>query len=216
MADTLTTTTTVSTVPSGTVIATDDAGAGGHVQIVKLALSADGSAAAVSADANGLYVQGSVADDAATATGNPVIAGAKAKAFDGTDPGSVAEGDAVNLVTDLNRRLLVNIAHPFFWRGNENNSAAQTNNPIVGAPGAGLSLYLQSVVMSTDTAMNILFVEDTGGTPTTILGPYYFAANGGMAFEFNPPIQVTANKDLGYTSSTAGNHTITVSGFTGP
>lgn len=58
MADTLTTTTTVSTIPSGTVIATDDAGAGGHVQIVKLALSADGSATAITADANGLEVQG--------------------------------------------------------------------------------------------------------------------------------------------------------------
>jgi len=216
MADTLTTTTTVSTVPSGTVIATDDAGAGGHVQIVKLALSADGSAAAVSADANGLYVQGSVADDAATATGNPVIAGAKAKAFDGTDPGSVAEGDAVNLVTDLNRRLLVNIAHPNFWKANDNQSTAQTNTALVGTPGASLSLYVQSVVISTDTAMNIQLVEDTGGIPAAVAGPYYFAANGGLAFRFEPPLQITANKDLGYTSSEAGNHTVTVTGFTGP
>jgi hypothetical protein len=41
---------------TGTTIATDDAGASGHVQIVKLALSADGSAAAIAADANGLLV----------------------------------------------------------------------------------------------------------------------------------------------------------------
>lgn len=58
MADTLTTTTTVSTIPSGSIIATDDAGVGGHVQIVKLALSADGSASPITADANGLEVQG--------------------------------------------------------------------------------------------------------------------------------------------------------------
>ena len=58
MADTLTTTTTVSTIPSGSIIATDDAGAAGHVQVVKLALSADGSATAITADANGLEVQG--------------------------------------------------------------------------------------------------------------------------------------------------------------
>jgi hypothetical protein len=70
LADTLTTTTTVSTIPSGTVIATDDAGAGGHVQIVKLALSADGSATAITADANGLEVQG--AGVAGTATGGVV------------------------------------------------------------------------------------------------------------------------------------------------
>lgn len=58
MADTLTTVTTVSTIPSGSIIATDDAGAAGHVQITKLALSADGSATPITADANGLEVQG--------------------------------------------------------------------------------------------------------------------------------------------------------------
>jgi len=39
------------TAGSGTTIATDDAGATGHVQIVKLAISADGSATPISADA---------------------------------------------------------------------------------------------------------------------------------------------------------------------
>lgn len=59
MADTLTTqSVTPATIPSGSVIATDDAGASGHVQIVKLAQSADGSASAITADANGLEVQG--------------------------------------------------------------------------------------------------------------------------------------------------------------
>lgn len=57
MADTLTTQTTVSTVPSGTVIATDDAGAAGHVQVVKLAVSTDGSATALTANnTDGLLV----------------------------------------------------------------------------------------------------------------------------------------------------------------
>lgn len=56
MADNLTTTTTVSTIPSGTVISTDDAGASGHVQRVKLALSADGSAAHATVDADGVLV----------------------------------------------------------------------------------------------------------------------------------------------------------------
>jgi hypothetical protein len=59
VADTLTTqTSTLATVPGGSVIATDDAGASGHVQVVKLALSADGSATPITADANGLEVQG--------------------------------------------------------------------------------------------------------------------------------------------------------------
>jgi hypothetical protein len=45
------------TAGSGTSIATDDAGAGGHCQIVKLAISADGSATVIPADAtNGIDV----------------------------------------------------------------------------------------------------------------------------------------------------------------
>lgn len=58
MADNTTFQTTPATPPAGLVIATDDAGAGGHVQIVKLALGTDGSATPITADANGLEVQG--------------------------------------------------------------------------------------------------------------------------------------------------------------
>ena len=59
MADTLTTqSSTLATVPASSIIATDDAGAAGHVQVVKLALSTDGSATPITADANGLEVQG--------------------------------------------------------------------------------------------------------------------------------------------------------------
>lgn len=57
MADNLTLQTTPATAPSGTVIATDDAGAGGHVQIVKMAISTDGSATLLPSDAtNGMDV----------------------------------------------------------------------------------------------------------------------------------------------------------------
>jgi hypothetical protein len=46
------------TAGSGTSIATDDAGAGGHVQVVKLAISSDGSATVIPADAtDGLAVK---------------------------------------------------------------------------------------------------------------------------------------------------------------
>jgi hypothetical protein len=48
---------TPATPPNATVVATDDAGAAGHVQIVKLAISTDGSATPVPADAtNGIDV----------------------------------------------------------------------------------------------------------------------------------------------------------------
>ncbi len=105
MADNLTTTTTVSTVPSGTVIATDDAGAGGHVQLVKLAISTDGSATALTADNtdgllvnlgtnNDVTVTGTVTVDSelpaaaamADAAANPTVpaVGARVSVFNGT------------------------------------------------------------------------------------------------------------------------------------
>lgn len=57
MADNLTTGTTLSSVPSGTVFGTDDAGAAGHIPIGKLAISTDGSATLIPATAaNGLLV----------------------------------------------------------------------------------------------------------------------------------------------------------------
>lgn len=49
------------TAGAGTTIATDDAGGGGHVQIIKQAISADGSATVIPSDAtNGLRVTPSV------------------------------------------------------------------------------------------------------------------------------------------------------------
>jgi len=156
--------------------------------------------------------------DDAVDSGNPVKIGGVAVDTDGSDPTSVsAEGDRAELVTDRNRRLLVNTGHPNAWYTNNNYAAAQTNQAQKAAPGANLSLYITSIIMSTDTAMNILIVDDTAGAPATILGPYYFAANGGMvAMPFEPAIRVTVNEDIGITSSAAGNHTVTINGYTAP
>ena len=106
------------------------------------------------------------------------------------------------------------IAGPDEWRDNDNQSTAQTNTVIKAAPGASLSLYVSSIIVSADGACNVQLVEDTAGAATVIAGPYYFAANGGAAFTFQPALKLTANKDLGYTSSAAVNHTVTTSGYT--
>jgi hypothetical protein len=45
------------TAGSGTTILTDDTGAGGHAQVVKLAIATDGSGTLIPADAGGLAVQ---------------------------------------------------------------------------------------------------------------------------------------------------------------
>ena len=162
-------------------------------------------------------IVGTIADDSTT-PGAPVMVGGKAVETDNTDPTSVSgEDDVAILRTDRNRRLLVNTRHPNGFRGNENNATAQTANPIVAAPGASLSLYITDIIISNGaTAGTCLIMEDTAGAATTLLGPYYFAINGGMSKSFQTPIRVTANKDIGYTSVTVTTMTVTVIGYTAP
>jgi hypothetical protein len=57
MADTVTFQATPATPPAGFIAATDDCGAAGHVQVLKLAISTDGSATFIPADTtSGLWV----------------------------------------------------------------------------------------------------------------------------------------------------------------
>ena len=162
-------------------------------------------------------VGGTIADDAVSSA-NPLLLGAVAVETDGTDPTSVsAEGDLAYLRTTRDRRLLVRKSSARGWKGNENHASAQTNNQLVAAPGAGLSLYVTDIIISVgSTAGSVKLVEDTAGTPADVAGPYYFAANGGCHLALEQEIKLTANKDLGFTSATVGNHTVTVLGYTAP
>jgi hypothetical protein len=160
-------------------------------------------------------IHGTRAHDAADGD-NPIKIGAVAKEHDGTNPGSVAENDRSDLRSDRNGRLFVNDGHPNDWAVNENHTTAQTNNALKAAPGAGLALFITGLILSTDTAMNIKIVRNTGGTPTDVLGPYYFAANGGLTMQFKTPVRINTNQNIAFTSSAAGNHTVTVTGYTAP
>jgi len=88
MADTLTTqSATPATIPASTVIATDDAGAAGHVQVVKLAVSTDGSATPLTANnTDGLTVNLGTNNDV-TVTGTVTVDGSGAtQPVSGTTP----------------------------------------------------------------------------------------------------------------------------------
>jgi hypothetical protein len=153
MADTLTTTTTVSTIPSGTVIATDDAGAAGHVQVVKLAVATDGSATAIPADSNGLKVNAPASDtlltqieantlstfDALTSLNSAIaqddagfpeaisyvlMTGGR---FDDTTPDSVDEGDGGYLRMSANRNLYTTLRDA---AGNERGANIDASNRL--------------------------------------------------------------------------------------
>jgi hypothetical protein len=271
------------TAGSGTSIATDDCGAGGHAQVVKLAISTDGSATAIPADAtNGLDVDvtrlpalaagtnnigdvdvltvpadpfgvnadaasatgsisaklrfiaatgipvtalpastntieivGDVAHDA-PAAGNPVLnAGISVDTDDTAPPNRVsAESDAVRFATDRDGSLFVRPHGPQIWSYHVNGSSALTDASVHAAPGAGLSLYVTDIVVSTGaaTALNVFFKEGA----TTVLGPYYLeaVAGRGLHIRFATPKKITANTALTVTTSAAIAHSVDVTGFT--
>lgn len=137
---------------------------------------------------------------------------------DGTDPTSVsAEGDTAAVRTDRNRRMLVNGMHPNSFVLFEDHTSAQTNNQLKAAPGANLSIYITDIIFSNGaTAGSIKLVEDEGGTPAQITQTVYMAINGGAVMNFTTPKRLTANKSLGFTSTTVTTHSVEIHGYVAP
>jgi hypothetical protein len=162
---------------------------------------------------NPVPVAGTAAHDAAVA-GNPVRIGAK---FKNDAAGDKADsGDAVDLQADPTGRLILGRDGDAF-KTNNNYAAAQTNTAQQAAPGANLALVVKTLTYSSDgtAAGSVKLVEDTAGTPADVAGPYYFPATAGaMEVVFDPPIQLTTNKNLGITSTGVTNLTVTITGYT--
>ena len=95
-----------------------------------------------------------------------------------------------------------------------NYAAVQTNTELIAAPGAGVSIYLTDLIVSNGaTAGYITIVEDTTSAVVKIKR-LNLAANGGASIQLATPIKFTANKNLGITSSTADDFSVTASYFT--
>jgi len=179
--------------------------ASGHLQIDIAALSVN------------LLVVGSKAKDVATPD-DPVMIGGEAVNMDDTAPPTRvgAESDVTIIPTDLDGIPFVHPHGAQIWDYHENSSSALTDTTVHAAAGAGLSLYVCTIVCSTGaaTAWNIFFEEST----TTKLGPYYLEAVAGRGFviQFNPPKKMTANTALTVTTIGAILHSIDITGFVAP
>jgi hypothetical protein len=89
-----------------------------------------------------------------------------------------------------------------------------TDATVHAAPGAGLSLYVCTIVFSSGAATAInMFLEEGA---SKVLGPYYLEATAGrgMSVTFNPPKKITANTALTVTTSAAIAHSVDITGFT--
>lgn len=169
------------------------------------------------ASTNTIEVVGDAAHDAATA-GNPVLVAGSAQNMDDTAPPNrvSAESDATRLATDWDGAIFAHPHGPQVWSKHLDGSTAYTDESVHAAPGAGLSLYVTDIVVSTGaaTAMNIFFEEST----TKVLGPWYLeaVAGRGLHIKFATPKKITANTALTVTTSASIAQSIDVTGFTAP
>ena len=154
---------------------------------------------------------GAVAHGAAD-SGNPVKIGGRA---DTTFQAAEADGDRVDALFDVYGHLRVRTDHANNWSYHENSSSALTDASVQGAPGAGLSVYIGTIVISTGaaTAFNA-FIEEGA---STILGPYYLEATAGRGaiIKFSPPKKATANTAVTI-SCGAVLHSLDLTGFIAP
>ena len=172
------------------------------------------NAGSVVISSGALTVTGNVAHDVAS-SGNPLQIAATSQDIDATAPPNrvTAESEVVRVSADRDGTIFMHPHGPQIWSYHENSSSALTDASVQGAPGAGLSIYVGTIVVSTGaaTALNVFFEEGAN----TVLGPWYLeaVAGRGMAIQFNPPKKITANTALTITTSAAIAHGIDVTGF---
>ncbi len=154
-------------------------------------------------------------DGADTTSLYPIKVGAVAYDYDGTDPSAVsAEGDRTHLKTNLQGALFVDIGNPRFFQTTLSWSAgATTGGAILGAPAAGLSLYITDIQLSSLTLCNYKLIE---AATTTVYFQGDFGSTGGMHFmSFRQPIKVRAALGLNGTTSDKL-HGINIQGYIAP
>lgn len=162
-------------------------------------------------------VETGAAHDAAV-TGAPLLVGASAETAEDAAPANrvSADADVGRLSMDRDGALYVHPHGPQVWSYHENSAAALTDTVVHAAPGAGLSLYVTDIVVSTGaaTAWNVFFEEGA----STVLGPYYLEATAGRGavVRFFTPKKITPNTALTVTTSAAIAHSIEVCGWIAP
>ncbi|RDI73314.1 hypothetical protein Gocc_2914 [Gaiella occulta] len=188
------------TAGAGTTVATDDTGATGHVQLFKLAYSADGSPTLVPADANGLLVNTELttADvDTGAGTDTRAVVGLVLAAAGG---GQLAPGDATNglkvqvatmpaaadttdsISAAAQTGVLKSGLASVTVKKAKANVAASTTDSVLVAAVAGKKIRVISVRLHAGgTATNVTFNSKPAGAGVAISPTYACGANGGRS-----------------------------------
>jgi len=116
----------------------------------------------------------------------------------------------------------VNVTYANSWIPSfYNATSAQTNRAVKNAPGAGLSLYITGIYISSDgtAAGTIIIKEDTVSAATQIFQTLYIPASAviwSTVIPLSTPIKITTNKNVGFSSTGLTNHSVGFVGYTAP
>lgn len=208
--------------PDGHNVTVDNAAGAAAVNIQDggNTITVDGTVAVstLPASTNTIEVVGDAAHDAAAA-GNPVLIAATHETAADSAPtnrlATVTDGDVTRL-SATDGALYVIPGGPQQWKARLTGLIA-ADTTVKASPGAGLSLYVQTVVFSIGaaTASSILLEEST---TTPVFGPHYLEAiaGRGVAVTFSPPIKITAATLLSASGTGSTTATLDVYGFTAP
>jgi hypothetical protein len=143
---------------------------------------------------------GTVAHDGAD-SGNPVKVGARARTSDVT---AVAADDRTDAIADiLGKQVVLPYALPGQATNGTGNSTGTGNTSVIAAPGAGVTLYITSIIVTNAHATVGTKVAIKDGTTAKI--NLFAAANGGGAtIPFPTPLRLTANTALQFANTTTG------------
>ena len=175
----------------------------------------DANSATIVSDTTAIKASVEIMDDwdathasAAPADGVQIMGAAYSAALP-TDVG--ADADAARIMTDRFGRIVRGLM-PQNFQATFNSADAQAAAPVKAKTGSR-KMYILSLVVSTDTAMNIKFQDDN--TPTVLIQPMYFAANGGAHLTWPPeaPLVCGTNFDFDIVASAAGNVSVTITGY---
>jgi len=91
-------------------------------------------------------------------------------------------------------------------------SAVQTNTELIAAPGASKAIYLTDIIISAGAAGTVKIVRNTASA-ADVISPLTLADNGGAVINLQTPIKITDNQNIGVTSTTSDNFSVTLSYF---
>ena len=187
-------------------------GGGVEASALRVTLASD-STGVLSVDDNGgsltvdgtVTVAGAAAHDAAI-SGNPTRVAGRAVSSDIT---AVATGDTTDLIADLNgKQVVLPYSIPEnFTSGATAAITGTTSTSVIAAPGAGIRLYVTSLLVTNSHATVSTLVTITDGSGgTTLYAGNAQAAGGGFAISLPTPLRLTANTALHAVCGTTGSN----------